>query len=65
MVNRESLPLIGALLVPIALVSILILYNFGYDITLVLRQIPILYYIVIFPVALGFIVAIVKLVKND
>ena len=58
--NRESLPLIFALLIPVALVSLIVLYYYGYDITLFLRKIPILYYIVIIPVALGFIVGIVK-----
>jgi len=58
--NRESLPLIFALLIPVALVSLIVLYYYGYDITLFLRKIPILYYIVIIPIALGFIVAIVK-----
>jgi len=59
-VNRESLPLIFALLIPVALVSLIVLYYYGYDLTLFLRKLPILYYIVIIPVALGFIVGIVK-----
>ena len=58
--NRESLPLIFALLIPVALVSLIVLYYYGYDITLFLRKIHILYYIAIIPIALGFIVAIVK-----
>lgn len=65
MVNRESLPLIAALLVPIILVLIILLYFYGYDITLFLRQINIIYYIIIFPIALGFTVAIVKYVRPD
>lgn len=65
MVNRESLPLIAALLVPIILVSIILLYFYGYDITLFLREINIIYYIIIFPIALGFTVAIVKYVRPD
>ena len=63
--NRESLPLIIALLIPILLVGTIYLYYYGYDITLFLRKIPILYYIVIFPVALGFIVGIAKVMRPD
>lgn len=65
MVNRESLPLIAALLVPIILVLIILLYFYGYDITLFLREVNIIYYIIIFPIALGFTVAIVKYVRPD
>ena len=65
MVNKESLPLIVALLVPILLVSIIILYFYGYDITLFFREINIIYYIIIFPIALGFIVAIIKYIRPD
>jgi hypothetical protein len=65
MVNRESLPLILALLVPIVLVSIILLYYYGYDITLFLRQIHWIYYVIVLPVALGFTVAIIKYLKPD
>ena len=60
MVNRESLPLIIALLVPIIIVIIILLYNYGYDLTLFLRKIPLVYLIIIFPIVLGFIVIIIK-----
>ena len=63
--NRESLPLIIALFVPFILVLIVLLYNYGYDITLFLRTIPILYYIIILPIALGFVVAIIKFIRPD
>jgi hypothetical protein len=63
--NRESLPLIGALLVPFILVLIIILYNYGYDITMFLRKFPLIYYLIILPIALGFVVAVVKFVRPD
>ena len=63
--NKESLPLIIALLVPISLAAIFILYYCGYDLTLFLRQIPIIYYIIIFPIALGFTVGIIKYLRPD
>ncbi|MCJ7571093.1 MAG: hypothetical protein MUO82_04355 [Candidatus Thermoplasmatota archaeon] len=65
MVNKESLPLILALLVPILLVSVILLYYYGYDITLFLRRIPWIYYVIVLPIALGFTVAIIKYMKPD
>jgi len=58
MVNKEALPLIGALIVPSALVVAVLLYYFGYDITLVLRKIDSIYYAVMVPIALGLLIAI-------
>ncbi len=63
--NRESLPLLLALFVPIILVVIVLLYYYGYDITEFFRKLNILYYIVIIPVALGFTVAIIKYMRPD
>jgi hypothetical protein len=65
MVNRESLPLIGALLVPIVLALIILLYFYGYDLTLFFTKIPLIYYIIIFPIALGFTVGIIKVMRPD
>lgn len=65
MVNRESLPLILGLLIPFVLVLVILLYYYGYDITLFLRKIDIIYYIILIPFILGFIVAIVKLMRPD
>ncbi len=62
--NREALPLIFAILIPIILVSLIILYFYGYDVTLFLREIDIIYYIVILPLAFGFMVAIFTLNKK-
>jgi len=64
-VNRESLPLIFALLVPVILVLIVLLYYYGLDLTEFFRKINILYYIVIIPIVLGFIVAIIKYMRPD
>lgn len=63
--NRESLPLLLALFVPIILVLIVLLYYYGYDITEFFRKLNILYYIVLVPVALGFTVAIIKYMRPD
>ncbi len=61
--NREALPLISAILVPIVLVSLILLYFYGYDFTLYLRKIDFIYYIILFPFALGLIAAVMKLKK--
>jgi len=61
--NREALPLISAILVPIVLVSLVLLYFYGYDFTLYLRKIDLIYYIILFPFALGLIAAVMKLKK--
>jgi hypothetical protein len=64
-VNKEALPLIFAILIPIILVSLILLYFYGYDVTLFFRQINIIYYIIIFPIALGFLVALMKWKKVE
>ena len=62
--NREALPLILAILVPIVLVSLVLLYVYGYeylsDIIVLLRKIDLIYYIIVLPVALGLLVALLK-----
>jgi len=63
--NRESIPLLLALLVPICFVSIIALYYYGYDLTLIFRKIDIIYYIIILPIGLGFTVCIVKYFRPD
>ena len=66
MVNRESLPLIGALLVPIVLVLIILLYFYGHDVLInFFMNVPLIYYIIIFPIALGFTVGIIKVMRPD
>lgn len=61
--NREALPLILAILVPIVLVSLILLYFYGYDFTLYLKKIDTIYYIIILPFALGLFAALLKLRK--
>jgi hypothetical protein len=60
MVNKEALPLVVGIFVPIVLVSIILLYFYGYDITLFFRGIDIIYYIVIIPIGLGFLVILAR-----
>jgi E3 ubiquitin-protein ligase DOA10 len=59
--NREALPLILAVLLPIIIISIIFLYINGYDVIAYLKKIDILYYIIIFPIFLGLLVAILKI----
>lgn len=63
--NRESIPLIIALLIPIILVILIVLYMYGHDITKFLRELNILYYIVIIPFILGFLVIIIKWIRPN
>ncbi|UCF50173.1 MAG: hypothetical protein JSU91_01440 [Thermoplasmatales archaeon] len=63
--NRESIPLLLTLLVPVILVFIVLLYYYGYDLTEFFRKINILYYIVLIPIVLGFFVAIIKYMRPD
>jgi len=65
MVNKESLPLILALFVPITLAIVILLYVYGYDITLFLRKIDLIYYIIILPIALGFTAGLIKFLKKS
>jgi len=63
--NKESLPLIIALVLPIIFVLLIILYYYGIDLTKFLRQFPIIYYIIMVPIILGFTVAIIKWLRPD
>ncbi len=65
MVGREALPLIFAIMIPVVLVSLILLYIYGYDVTLVLRRIPPIYYVIMTPIVLGFIAAVMHLRKKD
>ena len=56
--NREALPLLIGIFVPVILVGLVVLYVSGYDITVYLRKIDIIYYIIVFPFALGLLAAI-------
>jgi len=61
--NREALPLVIAILMPIVLVSLILLYFYGYDVTLYLRKVDLIYYIIILPFALGLFAALLRLRK--
>jgi hypothetical protein len=62
--NKEAGPLIIAVLVPIILITVIFLYINGYDLTIYLKKIDIIYYIIIFPIALGLLVAILRYRKE-
>jgi hypothetical protein len=63
--GREVLPLILAIVVPIFLVSLILLYISGYDVTLFLRRIPFIYYVIMTPIVLGFVAAVMHLRKKE
>jgi hypothetical protein len=56
--NREAVPLIVGILIPIVLVVLIVLYVSGYDITMYLRKIDIIYYVIVLPFGLGLFAAI-------
>jgi hypothetical protein len=62
--NREALPFILAVSIPIILVSLALLQIYGYDLTSFFRELDIIYYIIILPLVLGFIVTILLSGKN-
>jgi len=59
-VNREAAPLLVGLMIPLLLVSIIFLQLFVYDVFGLLRSIDPLYYIMIFPIALGLMLALLN-----
>jgi hypothetical protein len=62
--NREALPFILALSIPIVLVFLILIQIYGYDLTSFFRELDIIYYIIILPLALGFIVTLLMLGKD-
>ncbi len=62
--NREALPLIAGIIVPFAIVGLIIFYILGNDYLTLLRQIPLIYYIVLTPFGLGALAAAFWLRKN-
>jgi hypothetical protein len=62
--NKEAGPLIIIILLPILLALIIFLYINGYDIIKYFIKIDIIYYIVVFPIALGLLVAILRYKKE-
>jgi len=51
-------PLIVGILVPIVIVALIVLYVSGYDITVYLRKIDLIYYVIVLPFGLGLLAAI-------
>jgi len=64
MVNREAAPLILGIFIPLILLGVIALRIYGFDILPLLAQIDVLYYIVLFPIALGLIVALMNREKD-
>ena len=62
--NKEAGPLIIAVLIPIILIIFIFLYINGYDVTRYLKKVDIIYYIIIFPIVLGLLVAILRYKKE-
>ncbi|MFO8077624.1 MAG: hypothetical protein R6U21_03150 [Thermoplasmatota archaeon] len=58
--NREAGPLLVGLMIPLLLVSIIFLQLFFYDVFGLLNSIDPLYYIMIFPIALGLMLALLN-----
>jgi hypothetical protein len=61
--NREALPLIVGILIPIVIVVFIVLYVSGYDITEYLRKIDLIYYVIVLPFGLGLLAAILYFKK--
>jgi hypothetical protein len=57
--NREAVPLLVGIVVPVLFVALIVLYISGYDITVYLRKIDVIYYILLIPFGLGLIAALV------
>lgn len=58
MVNREAAPLVIGLSIPLALVVIVVIQYYGIDFIAIIKTLDVLYYIAIFPILLGLVVAI-------
>jgi hypothetical protein len=61
--NREAVPLIVGILIPIVIVVFIVLYVSGYDITEYLRKIDLIYYVIVLPFGLGLLAAILYFKK--
>ena len=60
MVNREAVPLIVGLCIPLTLVLILVIQFYGIDFISYIISLDYLYYIAIFPIILGLVIAIMN-----
>jgi hypothetical protein len=57
-VNKEAVPLIVGLMTPLLLLAILVVQWYGLDIIGLIQTIDPVYYIVMFPIALGLVLAL-------
>lgn len=60
MVNREAVPLILGLCIPLALVLIVVIQFYGIDFISYIISLDYLYYIAIFPIILGLVIAVIN-----
>jgi hypothetical protein len=58
MVNKEAAPLLLGVSIPILLLGLLIIQLYKFDIFAVLQSIEPIYYIVMFPIILGIVMAL-------
>jgi hypothetical protein len=58
MVNREAVPLAIGLCIPLSLVAVVLVQVYGIDFISRIKSLDVLYYIAIFPILLGLVVAI-------
>jgi len=61
--NREAIPLIGAISIPVIIVAVIFLYIQGYPLIEFFQQINPIYVVIIIPFVLGFIAALYLLRK--
>jgi len=60
MVNREAAPLFLGVSIPIILLLLLIIQLYKFDLVALIKSIDMMYYIVLFPIFLGIILALVN-----
>ena len=58
--NKEALPLIVGIFIPILIIGLIILYINGYDLITFFMKLNILYYIIVFPIGLGLLLAVLR-----
>jgi hypothetical protein len=63
MVNREAAPLILGVSIPILLLGLLIIQLYKFDLFSLIKSIDVVYYIVLFPIVLGVIIAFLNRTK--
>ena len=60
MVNREAVPLFIGLCIPLVLVLIVVIQFYGIDFISYVLSLDYLYYIAIFPIILGLVIAVIN-----